>query len=332
MSDPEQYHPRVSIVIPTLNRSSLVGRAIASALSQSYQDLEIIVSNNGSTDDTREVMGRFEDPRLRIFHRDVTIPACEHGNFLISQARGDFFIGLSDDDYLEKDFIAKCVAHFDTYPNLSFVYTGCWIYYNDLATRALTGPLVESGVDFMAAVFAGQRDVCWCACVVRTSHLRTIGEIPPGNLFGDMFYWTRMAFMGNIGCIPEPLSNYIAFNSNWVNVSTGVSILEWAKESQKIINEAYHVVCQFDPTRQNISRIRHDADAYVARSVAKRFVLKAINGGKSRELLYSLLPTLPYLRYGSFNDLKGVVAALLLPRKLLWNLFARYYKKRCIQD
>ncbi len=60
MTSDTRQSPRLTIVIPTVNRASLVGRALDSALAQTYDNLEIVVSNNGSTDGTRALLDRDE--------------------------------------------------------------------------------------------------------------------------------------------------------------------------------------------------------------------------------------------------------------------------------
>src|SRR6266567_9113806 len=117
--------PRLTIAIPTVNRAELLGRAIESVLAQTSAAIEIIVSDNGSTDDTPTVIERYAGRGLRTFRHPSTMSAAKHGQFLIQQARGEFFLGLSDDDYLEPDFAAEVLALFDRHPELSFVYTGC---------------------------------------------------------------------------------------------------------------------------------------------------------------------------------------------------------------
>ena len=147
--------PRLSIIIPTLNRAELVRRALDSALAQTCRDIEILVSNNGSRDHTRQVLEGYSDPRLRVFQREDTIPACVHGNFLVEEARGEFLLGLSDDDFLEPDFAERVMALFDRHPGLAFVYTCCWRHYGDVRVPTPTGPEIESGPDFIAGFLAG---------------------------------------------------------------------------------------------------------------------------------------------------------------------------------
>src|SRR5688572_9874134 len=112
---------RLTIAIPTLNRARDLRRAIDSALAQSSPEIEVVVSNNGSTDDTRAVMESYDDPRLRTFHHATTIPVADHGNFLIEAARGELFLGLSDDDYLEPQFAERVIALYDRHPDVAFV-------------------------------------------------------------------------------------------------------------------------------------------------------------------------------------------------------------------
>jgi cellulose synthase/poly-beta-1,6-N-acetylglucosamine synthase-like glycosyltransferase len=71
--------PTVSVIIPTYNRAHLVGRAIRSVLNQTFQDFEIIVVDDGSTDNTEEVVKGFNDPRIRYIrheeNRGALLPA-----------------------------------------------------------------------------------------------------------------------------------------------------------------------------------------------------------------------------------------------------------------
>ena len=89
--------PLVSVILPTYDRATLVGRAISSVLGQTYENLELIVIDNASTDHTREVLAGFNDPRLRVLHKEVNKGAGAARNLGLAHARGDL-IAFNDDD------------------------------------------------------------------------------------------------------------------------------------------------------------------------------------------------------------------------------------------
>lgn len=311
--------PRFTIVIPTVNRAALVGRAVDSALGQTYSDIEVIVSNNGSRDGTRGVLDRYHDPRLRIFHRDETIPATAHGNFLLDQARGEFFLGLSDDDWVEPGFARTVLDLFDRRPGLSFVYTGCLIHYADVALPARTGPQSEPGPEFLAAFMGGRRDVCWCACVTRTADLRRIGPIPPGTICGDMFYWTKLASCGEVGCAPEVVSHYVSYRDAGDNHSGGTPVLAWAQEVEAL---AHDMVATCGRARLNpdaFGKLESDSVEFVARSTADQFVWNALRGASRLSLLRTVAPSVRFLRGGGAALWIRVAASVAAPPWLLRN-------------
>ncbi|MGH9443993.1 MAG: glycosyltransferase family A protein [Thermoanaerobaculia bacterium] len=318
MSMAASKNPRLTIVIPTLNRASLVGRAVESALAQTSSELEIVVSNNGSTDDTRRVLERYaREPRLTIFHRGETIPATDHANFLLESARGDFFLGLSDDDWLEPDFTSRVLDAFDRHPGLSFVWTGCAIHYADVAMPAKTGPEVEPGTSFLAAFLSGERNVCWCACVTRTADLRRIGPIPPGVICGDMFYWTKLAPEGKVGCVSSPLSHYVFYRDGSDGHHVNSSVLEWARDTRRWIDD---IVASLEKSglagkaRRNLHR---RAAQFLFRSTANQFVWQALRGVNRGSLLASVWPSLRFLHGPDPSPWMRVVASLVAPRRLL---------------
>lgn len=99
--------PFFSVVIPTYNRSDLVTYAVRSVLRQSFAELEVVVSDNGSTDDTTEVIGRIADPRVRYVRTPAHGPIAYSWEFARSQARGSLIMVLSDDDALVPDALRR---------------------------------------------------------------------------------------------------------------------------------------------------------------------------------------------------------------------------------
>lgn len=91
--------PRLSVVIPAHNRARYLEEAIASAFAQEYQDMEVLVVDDGSTDDTPQVVSRFQDPRLRYLTKEKT-GAPDTRNRGIAEARGRWILWLDSDDVL----------------------------------------------------------------------------------------------------------------------------------------------------------------------------------------------------------------------------------------
>jgi glycosyltransferase involved in cell wall biosynthesis len=99
--------PLFSIVIPTYNRSELVQGAVRSVLAQTFGDFEVVVSDNCSQDDTRDVIESFDDPRVRYVRTPSHGVIAESWEFARAQARGTMVMMLSDDDALMRDALAR---------------------------------------------------------------------------------------------------------------------------------------------------------------------------------------------------------------------------------
>ena len=101
----------VSIYMPTKNRSDLLQRAAASVLAQTHPDIELLIVDDGSTDDTPAVMKAMaeRDPRVRIFRNEQSKGAPFSRNIAISAARGEWITGLDDDDTFMPERIASLI-------------------------------------------------------------------------------------------------------------------------------------------------------------------------------------------------------------------------------
>jgi glycosyltransferase involved in cell wall biosynthesis len=103
----------VSIYMPTKNRSDLLQRAAASVLAQTHPDIELLIVDDGSTDDTPAVMKAMaeRDPRVRIFRNEQSKGAPFSRNIAISAARGEWITGLDDDDTFMPERIASLIDY-----------------------------------------------------------------------------------------------------------------------------------------------------------------------------------------------------------------------------
>ncbi|MCP3919082.1 MAG: glycosyltransferase family 2 protein [bacterium] len=108
-------HPRITVGLPVFNGAPYVARTIESVLAQTFEDFELIVSDNASTDDTESIVRTFEarDERVRYVRREENVGAAENFNGLVHEARGELFKWAAADDESAPDFLHDCVAALD---------------------------------------------------------------------------------------------------------------------------------------------------------------------------------------------------------------------------
>jgi len=112
--------PKVSIIMPTYNRARMIGRSIQSILDQTFQDWELIIVSDGSTDNTPEVVSRFKDPRIRFFHQKNGGPASAR-NHGLRRARGRYIAYCDDDDTLLPYHLETLSGYLDRHPEAGWV-------------------------------------------------------------------------------------------------------------------------------------------------------------------------------------------------------------------
>ncbi|OGU58043.1 MAG: hypothetical protein A2V66_15780 [Ignavibacteria bacterium RBG_13_36_8] len=113
----------VSIIIPTYNRADIIKDTINSVLKQTYQNFEILVIDDGSTDNTKDVLNSIQDPRIFYFwQKNSGLPA-KSRNLGISKARGDYIAFCDDDDIWLPQKLEKQLEAFDKYPDILAVST-----------------------------------------------------------------------------------------------------------------------------------------------------------------------------------------------------------------
>ena len=154
--------PLVSIAIPTYNHADVVGAALRSALSQTYQHVEILLFDNASSDSTRQVIADVakDDPRVRYVRNDVNLGMTGNFNACISAATGDFIKFLCADDLLSPDCVATMVEAFTRNPGVVLVASARQLVNEKLIPLAIAGvskneKLVDGATAFRDCFFRG---------------------------------------------------------------------------------------------------------------------------------------------------------------------------------
>ncbi len=201
--------PTVSVVIPTFNRARTVTKAIASVLRQSYPNYEIVVVDDGSTDDTPTALARYRGQVTYIRQENKGRSAARNRG--LQHSSHPYIVFLDSDDVLLPNMLAVQTAYLERHPEVAFVHGHALMA--DLDGRVLKPPvLMGAPLDSHQSAFASLlmgTSVLIHTTLVRQSCLDDVGgfdETLSGNEDWDL--WLRLAARYPVGFNPEPVAVY----------------------------------------------------------------------------------------------------------------------------
>ncbi|WP_408958823.1 glycosyltransferase family 2 protein [Natrinema sp. 74] len=179
---------QVSVIIPTYNRAATLPRAIDSALEQTIDDLEVVVVDDGSTDDTESVLADYEDPRVRSITHDTNRGANVARNTGIEHANGEYVAFLDSDDEWHPEKLERQLSALEgrssdwvgAYCDSAFDLSGTSGRLRTTAASVLASrddePTREGGEELMAEILADNvQPGAGSTLLVRTAVARDVG-------------------------------------------------------------------------------------------------------------------------------------------------------------
>ncbi len=220
--------PSVSICIPTYQGSRWIRDSIASALAQDYPRVEVVVSDDQSTDGTAEAAEAVADERVRVVRSDRRLGMAGNWNRSVQLARGDYIKFLMQDDLLDPTCVSRMATVLTRHSSVGFVFAQRTIAVEDPADAgsvrlarklqklpARLGALRE--VNDGRAIFHAMRRTGFrgnwigepTAVMVRRDALRRVGLFNTRvRQLTDLEMWLRLAFFFDVGFVPAPLATF----------------------------------------------------------------------------------------------------------------------------
>lgn len=233
----EKQQPLITVGIPTYNRADgYLQQALESAVGQTYPNLEIVVSDNCSTDDTEAVVKGFADPRIRYFRQAQNIKANDNFNFCLEQAEGDYFLLLHDDDMVDLDFVEACLKAANYETHFGILRTGTRIIHGDGAVLREIPNLVGglSMADFFLGWYTSQTTLYLCSTLFNTKRLKEIGGFQSKHhLFQDVIAEVQLAARFGRVDVPEVKASY---RKHMVTRTFAARVSEWCEDSLMLLN------------------------------------------------------------------------------------------------
>lgn len=298
---------KVSICIPTYNCAKYLATTIDSVLAQNFDDYELVICDDGSTDGTQELCAGYDDPRIRYLRGEK--PSGQAGNFnrCLREARGEYLTILHADDYFLPGFLRDRVSRLDADAELGLVFgtvqvvdgdgkevscDGRWNEDRRFEKGGLVEPLVHGCI------------VCPPSMMVRRSCVPEVGEFRTDLTWGHDWEWAlRLAEQCACQYAAEPLAAYRAHDES--GTAEQLSAAKNGPQERRILQET---LARIAPHNGQAGELRRSA----FRALSRRhmyFAEQALFDGKrpaARSNLY----------YAVLADMK------LLAKPTYWALLA----------
>jgi len=281
-------NPLFTIAIPTFNRAEWLGRCVGSALAQTHDSFEVLVSDNASDDETQHVLAGLSDPRLVTVRQPVNIGPIANWNACLEHARGEFIVMLSDDDRLAPHFLSRCdpFASERTRPVKVVVTLGDsvnpasgWVSPARQSRKLGTG--IQRGTDVLAEFLLDTITTQMCTVAIRTESLRDAGGFPPGwHHTGDLVAWVPLLLDGDVGFVNEACGTQTAHANSQTARMALETRLEEIDRLGRVLIESDGVI-EDQATVVTIERLTR---RYVARNLIGHIGIQRRSGATRRQL------------------------------------------------
>ncbi len=215
--------PTVSVIIPSYNHEKFIAEAIQSILNQTYQDFEIVITDDCSSDNSVKIIKQFTDPRIRLFCNTENQGCSTTTTNCIKQAKGKYIAVLNSDDVFLPDKLSRQVAYLETHNHCAAVFSHAQVIHEN------GDPFTDSD-NYYVQVFSQKNKTrhewlnlffyhgnCLChpSILIRKECFDRIGLYDSRLAQLDDFdMWVRVCLNYEIHILQEPLIKFRVLNNN----------------------------------------------------------------------------------------------------------------------
>src|SRR5262245_27684083 len=214
--------PGVSVIIPTHNRAHFLPTALRSVLDQTFQDLEIMVVDDASTDGTPGIRQQFQDPRIHWLRHDSNRGGAAARNTGIANSRGEYIAFLDDDDEWHPEKLARQIEVMRKRPaEIAAVYTG--YPAADRATGHVRGRMTPRRRGDLQAYLLKSNPIGGTSSVLLRRACQALVGLFDETLpsFQDRDLWIRISREFHFDYVEQPLLNYFSHPKKvWTNLES----------------------------------------------------------------------------------------------------------------
>lgn len=334
----------ISIIIPSYNHSKYIKKCIDSVFAQTYQDWELIIIDDGSKDNSNQIIAQYNDKRITHI-RQENAGAHNAINKGISIATGNYIAFLNSDDEYHKDRLQKCITIFEQKPSIDFISTWLNIVDDDSKILGLKQawenlepwPVPDKmnsyyySSSFSKKLLCGNFIATTSNMIFKKDILNKIGMMENLRFTHDWDFALRASLFGNCEIIPEYLLKYrlhanntIKTNQDWLNIENA---WVWATYYPEVFESSQQLgLTEFNPNKfieefESSSNFLHLEKLIILiqilqKTLNTKYVLNNKDILESLILYAKRLPANEVLKVKSIEDSKFI-------KKIIKNLLAK---------
>ena len=300
--------PRCTIILPTYNRAAVLPRAVSSVIAQNEQDFELIIIDDGSTDNTREWLATIDDTRIRVLHSEHNRGPSAARNIGINMAAAPILAFLDSDDIYCEERLSVPLAIFERDPDVICILSSA--RKEDKRGNTTAALLPDVKLASRAFEWAMICDLVGVECTsisVRTEHARKIGGFCSElRRTEDREFLIRLSRLGAAQILPNVLwqKTWSVDGSSNQWATAGRDLVSYFKERTEYLSR-YRKVGQYFATKTLMMHIRH-RDFESLMGDTRRFYRMGLLDGGIAQLCRSHLQVKRYRRRAQHQPLDAL--------------------------
>ncbi len=223
---------KVNVLVPVYNGQDFIRETLERVLEQDYEDFDVLVCDNASTDYTVDEIKKVQDDRIRFFQNETNLGMGGNWNRLLSEADGEYIIFVCADDLLLPGALRKKADVLDRYPDVNLVFSASDIV-NEKGKKIFTrrpykGSQMFVGSEIQKKLFVEKNIFAEPTNnMLRRNATKQVGEFDTNLWYTiDWDYWIRMTNTGNVYYIDESMSGFRVSGSSATGTSTSERVLK----------------------------------------------------------------------------------------------------------
>jgi glycosyltransferase involved in cell wall biosynthesis len=312
----------VSVILPVYNAERYIEKSIRSVLDQTYNELELIIIDDGSSDSSKAIIKTFKDNRIR-FYAHPHLGLISQLNFGVQNAEGNFIARMDADDMDDKNRLAVQIAYLKNNSDIQLVSTNYnFIDENDKIYSEKTLPEFHEDIEYMMPIL---NSICHASMVTYKTAVIDAGSYRDKYLFvEDQDLFLRMISCGmKMHNLQEALYSYRIKNKRYSKADRETLLRNRYQIGTEYLNNYYQ-----HPTRENYHfNFRYGLIEYYSGDInsARKYLLNAfkLKHSDKKSLYRYLLPTLLGDSIIKFLREKNILSGI----SLMMNKLGRDYHK-----